>query len=200
VPRVQTLRQLLAQGDRDQRRLVLVARRAQILDDCEAALAAAAEPQDPAHNEVSRLTLKSIEAARDGHDEAAQALAGSMLSAVIHEMLGFDKQADARRELQDTCSEADLRLFMLRETVLFGATARVLARTSDGLAGFNRHATAHGHLDSFDSCDMLEAVMLTCAWLREIAFQRTQIQLHRAPLRSRAVEHAEKELGVRSTP
>lgn len=36
---------------------------------------------------------------------------------------------------------------------------------------------------------MLEALMLTCAWLRELAFQRAQIQLHQhtspVPHRSR---------------
>lgn len=181
VPRVDTLRELLAQHDRDQRQLVLVARRTEILDDCEAALAITHKFEDRVHAEVTRLALKAIEAARDGHDEAAQALAGSVLGAVIHEMLGYETQSDARKDLQASYSEADLRLFMLRETVLFAATRRVLTTTRAGLTGFNRHATAHGQLNSFESSDMLEAVMLTTAWLREIAFQRAQMHLRDHP-------------------
>jgi hypothetical protein len=178
VPRTEIVRELLKSADRDQRRLVLVARRGEILDDCEVAIAADPKVDSPVYAEVCRLAMKSVVAARDGHDEAAQALAGSVLSAVIHEMLGFNSQGAAREQFKETCSEADLRLFMLRETVLFGATARVFANTSDGLPGFNRHATAHGRLDSFDCADMLEAVMLISAWLREIAFQQAQTKLH----------------------
>jgi len=175
VPRAQTVRDLLAQHDRDQRQIVLLARRAEILDDCELILSVTSQQQEPIHAVISGLALKAIAAAHDGHDEAAQAFGGSVLSAVIHDMLGFERQAEARRVFADTNAEDDLRLFMLRETVLYGATARVLARTSDGLTGFNRHATAHGHLGSFESADMLEAVMLISAWLREITFRREQI-------------------------
>ncbi len=167
--------------DREQRRLLLVARRGKILDDCEAATTASSELESQVHADICRLALKSVLAARDGHDEAAQALAGSVLSSVIHEMLGFDSQGAARRQFEQTCSDAELRLFMLREAVLFGATARVFAKTSEGLPGFNRHATAHGQLNSFGPADMLEAIMLASAWLRETAFQHTQMQLHNHP-------------------
>jgi hypothetical protein len=181
VPRAATVRELLKSADREQRRLLLVARRGEILDDCEAAIIVSSKLESRVHAEICRLALKSVVAAREGHDEAAQALAGSMLSAVIHEMLGFDSQGAARRQFEQTCSDAELRLFMLREAVLFGATARVFAKTSEGLPGFNRHATAHGHLNSFGPADMLEAVMLASAWLREIAFQHTHMQLHNPP-------------------
>jgi hypothetical protein len=189
VPRAQTVRDLLARHDRDQRQMVLLARRAEILDDCELILSVTGEQQEPVHALTSGLALKALAAARDGHDEAAQALAGSVLGAVIHEMLGFERQAEARKAFEETTAEDDLRLFMLRETVLYGATARVLARTSEGLTGFNRHATAHGHLGSFESADMLEAVMLISAWLREITFRRERVLMQtraRAQLRRSA--------------
>jgi hypothetical protein len=181
VPRAATVRELLKSPDREQRRLLLVARRGKILDDCEAAITASSEFESKVHADICRLALKSVLAARDEHDEAAQALAGSVLSSVIHEMLGFDSQGAARRQFEQTCSDAELRLFMLREAVLFGATARVFAKTSEGLPGFNRHATAHGQLNSFGPADMLEAIMLASAWLRETAFQHAQMQLHDHP-------------------
>ncbi|HEY3758831.1 MAG TPA: hypothetical protein VGL37_03670 [Solirubrobacteraceae bacterium] len=181
MPRPEIVRELLESPNRKQRRVLLVAQRAKVLEDCEAAITAESEVDIPIHAAVCNLALKSVEAARDGHDEAAQALAGSVLSAVIHEILGFGSQGAAREQFEETCSEADLRLFMLRETVLYGATARVFAKTSKGLDGFNRHATAHGHLNSFGCADMLEAIMLVSAWLREIAFQHTQVKLLNAP-------------------
>jgi hypothetical protein len=178
VPRAAIVRELLKSPDREQRCRLLVARRGGILDDCEAAITTSSELESQVYADICRLALKSVLAAREGHDEAAQALAGSVLSAVIHEMLGFDSQGAARRQFEQTCSDAELRLFMLREAVLFGATARVFAKTSRGLPGFNRHATAHGQLNSFGPADMLEAIMLASAWLREIAFQHTQMKLH----------------------
>ncbi len=58
----------------------------------------------------------------------------------------------------------------MRRALLAMAPTRVLTDTDVQLPGFNRHGTAHGRLGQFGESQMLEALLLVSAWLREWVF------------------------------
>lgn len=72
VPRAEIVTEILAAESREERVAVLVARRAEVADDCRAVLA---EVDHPRLLGQRRLLAAAVDALADGHDEAAQALA-----------------------------------------------------------------------------------------------------------------------------
>lgn len=72
VPRAEIVTQVLAAGSREERVAVLVARRAQVAEDCRAVLDDIAHPRLLTQR---RLLEAAVDALAAGHDEAAQSLA-----------------------------------------------------------------------------------------------------------------------------
>jgi hypothetical protein len=172
VPRQAILIELVGAKTPEERWQILMARRAEILEDCETVLSTTPDVRIGRDWEDARLlALKAIAAARDGHDEAAQALASSLVATVFSGVLGKDRLGEVYKEFKKPMDVQE-QLLQMRMVVLGGVTVKVLTDTEDILTiGFNRHGTAHGHAEHFGELEMLEAIMFVTAWIREWEFQ-----------------------------
>ncbi len=97
APRTDILRELIDTADFPGREAVLIARREDILDDIELALADASVGAD--EDDAKRFAVAALIAARHDQDLAAQALCGVALARVVHGVLDMPTLAKAREEM-----------------------------------------------------------------------------------------------------
>lgn len=167
VPRADVVRSLLATEEKPARDAVLVAARAQILDDVDAILGESHEPKLGAPIAAAR---EAVAAERADMHHAAQALCGSIISDILAKHYGTPNFADARRHLQQQSLTMGSVRFWRRASVqsaLLAAIAQTWVEPPPD--GFNRHLTAHG-VDGaqFTPAHALEALLLVGAILREV--------------------------------
>jgi hypothetical protein len=117
------------------------------------------------------LTVQAVKAARDGHIEAAQALAGSMLTHLAETLADTTRNAFPKiRKTAKAQHPEQVGISQLRTSIVRWTLARVLVHTDNAPAGFNRHATA-GHSSvqrQFTEEHCLSALLLLGGLLREV--------------------------------
>lgn len=167
VPRLEIINELTAADSADAVERVLTARARDILADIDACIDGVTHRS---MTEGLRLTREAVAAARDGHYVAAQALAGSVLTSLVHTTLGFERFKDARaRFMRDDPDHVGLSVFRL--TVTLRTLGRALTPTWEADPGFNRHASLHAHSGHYTPIHSLSALMLLAGVLREVDHQ-----------------------------
>jgi hypothetical protein len=168
TPRVDVIRLILEQTDREGQLRVLDQQRTTVLEDLESALDDATGAEIVGHADACDFAAKALAADRDGHSEAAQALTAAGLGPILHDAFGFELLGKAYKDFSKTdMEEATLRLMKI--SLLQLCTAKALTdtrRVTD--PGFYRHATQHGELSYFTPANSLAALMLLIGWVREL--------------------------------
>jgi hypothetical protein len=168
VPRAEIV-EAAAAGDYSQQSAILIDHRGAILDDLCVALDDATVEADTDHGNARRFALVAVAAARDGHDDAAQALSAAGLGCIVHGVLDYKQLANAREELAEENLE-DAYINSLRLLTIRAATSRALIKTIHHVDGFNRHGTLHGIVSFYGEAEMLGGLLLLVAWVRELSW------------------------------
>jgi len=169
APRAEIIEELTKAENFADRSAVLVERREEIMDDLVAVLDDAnvevVEEQRDAHT----LAGLAIQAARHGHDAAAQALAGAALGCVLQEVLRYEGLGAAYKAMSNHDLE-EASFGVLRLLTIESATSSALVNTEDHVEGFNRHGTLHGDRAFYGAGEMLSGLLLLVAWVRELSW------------------------------
>jgi hypothetical protein len=151
-------------ADREQ---LLLSRQDELLDQVEESLAAV----DHRHLVSKKAAAaEAVASYRGGHKRAAQTLAASALTSVIHEDLGhrgprsFTKARAKFREKHP--EEVEMRQMTI--TALMWAMHRALRDLRSRAQGFCRNATLHGVDRQFSDRNALAGLMLLVGFLREL--------------------------------
>lgn len=168
APRAAIVQELVDQKSFDDRAAVLIAHRDEVLDDAEALLADSTVTVIPEQDEIRGFVEEAIAAARDGHDQAAQALLAAALSHVIHGARGFEKFKDAYNAMSHDVEKTALRF--ARPVHIEMATVNAITNTYSDPEGFNRHGSLHGDPAFYGEAEMLAGVLLVSAWVRELSW------------------------------
>ena len=157
VPRAEIVMEVLAAGSREERVAVLVARRAQVTEDCRAVLA---DIDHPRLMTQRRLLTAAVDALAAGHDEAAQSLAVLVVETAVLEAAAaghIDGLAD-RKGLYNRVKDAvrvdleDAPAWLLRVAASLAPVAGFFApffpHQGDPVPeGMSRHVTVHFAFD-----------------------------------------------------
>jgi hypothetical protein len=167
TPRAELVDAIVAERDTPARYALLTSEREALLTDLEAVLDTARDVNLAGHGSAASFAREAIEAAREGHMTAAQALAACGLARVIHESFGWKRLGEMHKRFKDS-DPAAVKALLFKATLLGSCTARALIDTEDASPeGFNRHATLHGHRSFFSDANALTGVMLLVGWIRE---------------------------------
>jgi hypothetical protein len=168
IPRAEIVSDVLAAGAPNASG-VLQARREDVLDDASDALAQVTESELAPERDAAQAAIRAL---RDGHPEAAQALAASVLTSALH-VLFRKGTSKIRRDLVATHPN-DAVLQQLRLRTIYLAASHALSEFRPETArpmrrDFNRHNTAHRiTAEQWTSANALSAIMLVAALLREL--------------------------------
>lgn len=175
VPRGELVVALLAAPDREARQQVLSAHATDIIDDCAAVVSTVTLPEMADY----RKRLEQVLAAhRDGHVEAAQALAAVVFTSLLQYAYGHGKLDNVRKSPLrhrgdiDGLSVTRYKAALLVEASL-PATRSVGNRVPEAErpTAFNRHATAHDvSRIQYTPTHAVTAIMLATALLAEAQF------------------------------
>lgn len=166
VPRAEVLEEVLRQDERDERLRALREHQAEVVEDCAVVLAEVTHPRLAKQVPLARA---AVDALREGHPEAAQALAVTVADSTIREFL--DKKYGKVKELVWT--DLDEVAIMRLRTVAALAPVHVFFReywpgpdTAPPVA-LSRHVTIHmATVDHVHGDNALVAVMLLASLLR----------------------------------
>jgi hypothetical protein len=169
APRAEIVEQLVAAETFDERSAILVERREDVLSDLADVLAESGCEVVAAQTDARELASLAVEAAKDKHDAAAQALAAATLACVLQEVLLYEGlggvyKAMSRHDIEDATFQ------ILRVVAIELATSQTLLNTDEHVAGFNRHGTLHGKRSFYGPGEMLAALLLVVAWVRELSW------------------------------
>lgn len=144
VPRTATARRLLLADTPAARRAVLGERYASILDDCDNTLV---KHGRGALSPYARLVRRAIDAARDGHTEAAQALGANLVDSLLVHRYGWSRSRDLTSHKKTTSDDLLSRFAVAEYMVLApirASYAAYWAGSGDPVPrNFSRHVTAH---------------------------------------------------------
>lgn len=163
VPPAEIVDQMVSANAREEWDAVLETNAAQIVVSVRSILS---ECDEPSLQESRAAAEEAVTCWENGQRRAAQSLAASCLSHVVQQLLAYTQLAQAKKDWEVTDREE--LSFAFRLELLGSCLSRSLRQTTDGLPGFNRHATAHGvRTSDYSDANALNAVMLAAAWLRE---------------------------------
>jgi hypothetical protein len=168
APRVEITERLVAADTFADRAAVLIECRNDVLSDMTAVLAEATCEVVPAQGDARELATRAVEAARDGHDVAAQALAAATLACVLQEVLPYGGLGAAYKQMAAHDIE-QAHFWIVGRVTIEVATSRALTDTDKHVAGFNRHGTLHGKLSFYGPGEMIAGLLLVVAWVRELS-------------------------------
>ena len=172
VPRAEIVDALIA-FDQDDRYSVLARSSDDVLDDLDVMLDRARGADVRGHADACAFADEAIAAARDGHWNAAQALAASGLGQVLHGMFGyplFGGLGAARKKFSTRdVEEATMRI--LKVGLLELCTVNALTDINKAQPEpFNRHGTQHGERRFFSKASALTGLLLIVGWIREFTW------------------------------
>lgn len=168
VPSPTVIRELLAAPSKAERDGILLASEDDIIEGLRELVPVIAA--EPALAKYAGVVAEVLDAHAAGFHASAQALAGSLLTALLTEGEGVRRLGAARRALLNL--DTELYLLRLRGKLVRETLALVLSEfwPGDSIPGsFNRHATAHTVSPAqFNRANGLEALMATLAYAREL--------------------------------
>jgi hypothetical protein len=158
VPRPDIVVALVSASSREERHAILIKRRKEILDDCDAALAAC-------DNEWASQCTNAIAALRAGFDAPAQSHASNIIDSIVLALHGTQGRDEAKKRAEAEFDDLPLQLAAENLTLrpLFRAFTAWWPTSGDMPPDhFARHATSHavGHVGVFAPLSALVAVML----------------------------------------
>jgi hypothetical protein len=178
LPREEIVREVIA-ADSTDIASVLLGRRNDVLDDAVALLSEVTAAEYTLEREAA---LAAISAFREGHAEAAQALASSVFTSTLHNAFATGRTKVIRKLMLETHPD-DARIQELRLRTIYLAGAHALSEFRPDRAWpvrreFNRHNTAHRiTAEQWTEANALSAIMLSTALLRELQFWSEQESL-----------------------
>jgi hypothetical protein len=167
APSAAIVRELINASDDAELERILLKNQDEILEDLDTRLA---ETSHPNIEDILPLACQAIESFRADRPEAAQALATTLLTHIVHDRFNITRFAHAREEWQkEDPKDATLRLYRFK--LILWSFARALHHTDHAAPGFNRHAAA-GHYsnlaEQFTRVNSLQSLMLVTAVVREL--------------------------------
>jgi hypothetical protein len=164
VPGEELTRQISEKKTREETLSFLVNRSDRVLDDVEAIL------REVTSGELAGWagkTVKAAEAYREGHTDAAQALAAAVVTAGLERALGF-KKLERVRKTADKYAPDKVKLALYRTTLVIHLGSRCIQGYGYEKAGFNRGASLHEVSgEQYTPENSLAAIMLAAGILRE---------------------------------
>jgi len=166
VPRVEVLRELLAAEDDEARTAVLEARCADIVTDVERVFD---EVTLPELGITINYAKKAVAAHKDGHTEAALALAAATLSSIVHDYMGETNFGPIRETFADVDPENDVGVedFALYMVGKVWVKVNVRFEGSED-PGFNRNRTLHLIGAHYSRANLVAVLMLLAGLCREL--------------------------------
>ena len=167
-PRADVIRVLIAADDADARHEALLGVKQQVVVDLVACLDGVTHDDS---KDYRRADEQAVRAFADGHVEAAQALAASVISAIINGGFRMPSFGDARARFSGDPKEASIRAF--REQAVYNMVANSLQRyfadRGDPVPpNFSRHATAHSvAAEQYNEVNSLASLLLSVAFTKE---------------------------------
>lgn len=171
VPGPKITAKLAKEPNREKAMALLLSEQETVLADAEAVLLQVVEPD---FSLLVSKAMKAIEALRDGHGDAAQALAAAIFTSAIHEGLQHDQFGDLRDEAKRNDPQ-DTTLGGYRRALVLQLTARYVQGPKWEQPGFNRSTTLHRVSQSqYTPENNLAAVMAAVGVLREAQAHRDE--------------------------
>ena len=171
VPGPKITAKLAREPSREKAMALLLSEQEAVLEDAEAVLLQVVEPD---FSLLVSKAKKAIEALRDGHGDAAQALAAAIFTSAIHEGLQHDQFKDLRAEAKKNDPQnATFRGY--RRALVLQLAARYVQGQKWEQPGFNRSTTLHRVSQSqYTPENNLAAVMAAVGVLREAQAHRDE--------------------------
>lgn len=164
VPGEELARQISEKDTREGAMSFLVDKGDRVLEDVEAVMSGITSDQLTGW---AAKAVKAVEAYREGHTEAAQAMAAAVVTAGLERGLGF-KTLEKVRNTADRHSPDEVRLALYRTTLVVHLGSRCAQGHGYEQPGFNRGASLHEVSDDqYTPENSLTAIMLAAAILRE---------------------------------
>jgi hypothetical protein len=116
TPRAELVDAMVAEPDTPARLAPLTSEREAVLTDLETVLDTSRDVNVAGHSPASSFAREAIEAARDGHMTAAQALAACGLAPVIHESFGWKRLGEMHKRFKDSDPAAANALVLRRRS------------------------------------------------------------------------------------
>jgi hypothetical protein len=191
VPGPEVVAKLVEASDKATRDAILVDYKDQTLDSIDARLV---EVMHPELAELRRLAAEAAKAARLDLPGPAQALAATVISAIVNDHYGFSFGL-ARREFE-TEPPTTAGFWSHRRALIQCSLQHAILKSDDRPAdgGFNRHLSSHGSMPShYGEGHAIEALLLMTGALREL--EESYLIAERgfaisAPLQDYAERHA----------
>jgi hypothetical protein len=178
APRTSILRELLSVEDDEQRTAVLETRSTEIVEDVEAVLG---EITSSKLSPTVRASEEAIAAHKDGHTNAALALASAALSNIVHEYFGEKNFKPIRKMFEgvDPRNDVGIRKFVLYTVGRVWVKANERFEGNAG-PGFNRNRTLHLLGPHYSESNLLAVLMLLAGLGRELQrFENLEVQQQR---------------------
>ena len=171
-PPLDVVQRVIASPSLNDRLAILEAEAPAVLEDLDRLISESEATDVEGHADACTFASRAVAAARDGHFEAAQALAACGLGQILHVSFDyplFGGLGKAHRDFKERDLERTGRV-ELKVAVLQTCTAKSLTNIekADPGGGFNRHATGHGTLSFFSTPNSLAGLILLVAWVREL--------------------------------
>ncbi len=167
-PRADVIRVLIEATDMDARHEALLEMKGDVVEDLIDCLEGVTHEDS---KEYRRADDQAVQAFAAGHVEAAQALAASVISAIINGGFRMPSFAQARERFKGDPKEASIRAF--REQAVYNMVAdclqRFFADRGDPVPpNFSRHATAHSvAAQQYNEVNSLASLLLAVAFTKE---------------------------------
>jgi hypothetical protein len=166
VPRTEILRELLAAESDKGRASVLEARSADIVTDVERVFDEVTLPQLAMTIDYAK---KAVAAHKDGHSEAALALAAATLSNIVHDYMGETNFGPIRETFADVDPENDVGMEDFALYLVGKVWVKVNVRFEGNEdPGFNRNRTLHLIGAHYSRANLIAVLMLLAGLCREL--------------------------------
>ncbi len=166
VPRAEILRELLAAEDDKARTAVLETRSAAIVADAERVFDEITVPELAMTIDYAK---KAVAAHKDGHTEAALALAAATLSNIVHGYMGETNFGPIRETFADIDPENDVGMDDFALYMVGKVWVKVNVRYEGNEdPGFNRNRTLHLIGSHYSHANLIAVLMLLAGLCREL--------------------------------
>jgi hypothetical protein len=166
VPRIEILRELLAAEDDETRTFVLEARSADIVNDVEQVFDEVTLPELAMTIDYAK---KAVAAHKNGHTEAALALAAATLSNIVHDYMGETNFGPIRETFADVDPENDVGMEDFALYMVGKVWVKVNVRFEGNEdPGFNRNRTLHLIGAHYSRANLIAVLMLLAGLCREL--------------------------------
>jgi hypothetical protein len=172
VPRAEIVTQIVKAPDRSERMKILLARRAEIIEDCRIRLDECSDSKVP---DVLHLAKSALAAAKAGHYEAAQALSVVLTESLItQQIVNGPSTGSYKKAVEITTFTRDIDLDQVRRAMTIAPIPCFYKQWFPGggdppPAELSRHASVHNpNLNQYSPENGMLSLLLVVSLLREL--------------------------------